>query len=180
MKALACELPATSGVPLRGPLEPLELRGGGSGSDCTGLVASISGTTVWRWLSEDAIRPFYHRSWIFPRAPDFAEKAGRVLDLYEGRWEGVALGDEEYVISADEKTSIQARRRLHPTLPAGEGRKTRVEHDEIERGGALAYRAAWDVHRAKLFGRCEAKNGIEPFGRLVDGGDERGALRLGG
>jgi len=32
----------------------------------------------------------------------------------------------------------------------------------------LAYLAAWDVHRARLFGRCETKNGIEPFGRLVE------------
>ena len=43
----------------------------------------------------------------------------------------------------------------------------RVEH-EYEREGALAYLAAWDVHRAELFGRCEKKNGIEPFGRLVE------------
>jgi hypothetical protein len=43
----------------------------------------------------------------------------------------------------------------------------RIEH-EYERRGALAYLAAWDVHRAKLFGHCEPKNGIEPFGRLVE------------
>jgi hypothetical protein len=131
-------------------------------------VAKISATTVWRWLSEEAIRPFYHRSWIFPRDPDFAHKAGRVLDLYEGRWEGEALGEGEYVISADEKTSIQARSRRHRSQPpAGEAQPMRVEH-EYERKGALAYLAAWDVHRAKLFGRCERKNGIEPFGRLVE------------
>jgi hypothetical protein len=163
VKAIACELPATSSVPLsRWSTEEVARE-----VIARGVVEHISGTTIWRWLSEDAIRPFYHRSWIFPRAPDFADKASRVLDLYEGRWEGVSLGEEEYVISADEKTSIQARRRPNPTLPAGEGRKTRVEH-EYERQGALAYLAAWDVHRARLFGRCEAKNGIEPFGRLVD------------
>jgi hypothetical protein len=163
VKAIACELPATSGVPLsRWSTQEVARE-----VIARGVVGHISGTTVWRWLSEDAIRPFYHRSWIFPREPDFADKASRVLDLYEGRWEGVALGDEEYVISADEKSSIQARRRPNPTLPAGEGRSTRVEH-EYERKGALAYLAAWDVHRARLFGRCEAKNGIEPFGRLVD------------
>jgi len=132
-----------------------------------GLVAEISGTTVWRWLSEDALRPFYHRSWVSPRDPDFAHKAGRVLDLYEGEWEGEPLGPEEYVISADEKTSIQARHRCQPTLPSAEQRLMRVEH-EYERKGALAYLAAWDVQRAKLFGRCEPKNGIEPFGRLVE------------
>jgi hypothetical protein len=163
VKAIACELPATSCVPLsRWSTQEVARE-----VIARGIVEHISGTTIWRWLSEDAIRPFYHRSWIFPRDPDFADKASGVLDLYERRWEGVALGDEEYVISADEKTSIQARRRSNPTLPAGEGRSTRVEH-EYERGGALAYLAAWDVHRARLFGRCEAKNGIEPFGRLVD------------
>ena len=163
VKALACELPATSGVPLS------RWSAGEVAREAIdrGLVAEISATTVWRWLSEDAIRPFYHRSWIFPRDPDFAHKAGRVLDLYEGRWEGEALGAQEYVISADEKTSIQARDRRHPTQPAGEERPVRVEHD-YQRRGALAYLAAWDVHRAKLFGRCEPKNGIEPFGRLVE------------
>jgi hypothetical protein len=163
VKAIACELPATSGVPLsRWSANELARE-----VASRGIVARISGTTVWRWLCEDAIRPFYHRSWIFPRDPEFAEKAFRVLDLYEGRWEGVPLGEEEYVISADEKTSIQARKRCHPTLPAITDAPMRVEH-HYERKGALAYLAAWDVHRAKLFGRCEAKNGIEPFGRLVD------------
>jgi DDE superfamily endonuclease len=80
---------------------------------------------------------------------------------------GKALGEDEYVVSADEKTSIQARCRCHPTLPPGGARVVRVEH-EYERGGALAYLAAWDVHQARLFGRCEPSTGIEPFGRLVE------------
>jgi hypothetical protein len=131
-----------------------------------GLVAEISDATIWRWLSDDAIAPWRHRSWIFPRDPDFETKAGRVLDLYAGRFEGRRLGRREYVVSADEKTSIQARRRCHPSLPPAPGRAMRVEF-EYERGGALQYLAAWDVHRAKLFGRCEPATGIEPFGRLV-------------
>lgn len=43
----------------------------------------------------------------------------------------------------------------------------REEHD-YTRGGAWTYLAAWDVHRAKIFGRCEAKGRIKPFDRLVD------------
>ena len=101
-----------------------------------------------------------------PRAPDFAAKAGVVLDLYGRRFAGRVLRPDEFVISADEKTSIQARCRCHPTLPPGRARVMRVEH-EYERGGALAYLAAWDVHRARLFGRCEPTTGIQPFGRLV-------------
>ena len=131
-----------------------------------GLVAQISGATLWRWLSQDALRPWRHRSWIFPRDPAFAAKAGRILDLYERRWQGLPLGPRDYVLCADEKTSIQVRRRRHPTLPPRPGRPMYVEH-EYERGGAWAYLAAWDVHRAKVFGRCEPKTGIAPFERLV-------------
>jgi len=131
-----------------------------------GLVASISGVTIWRWLAEDALKPWTHRSWIFPRAPDFEPKAARVLDLYAGEFEGHALTPDEFVVSADEKTSIQARVRRHPTVAANAHHPMLVEH-EYERGGALAYLAAWDVHRAKLFGRLEPTTGIAPFGRLV-------------
>ena len=70
------------------------------------------------------------------------------------------------MISADEKTSIQARLRRHPTAPPGPGRPARVEH-EYARGGAWAYLAALDVHHARVFGRCEAATGIVPFERLV-------------
>ena len=42
----------------------------------------------------------------------------------------------------------------------------RVSHD-YHRGGALAYLAAYDVHRAKIYGRCEATTGIKPFTALV-------------
>jgi transposase len=161
-KAIACELPATRGVPL-GRWSLAELR---TEVLATGLVEDVSTTTLWRWLAEDPIKPWQHRSWIFPRDPDFPTKAGLVLDLYQRRFAGQTLGADEYVLSADEKTSIQARCRCHPTLPPAAARAMRVEH-EYDRGGALAYLAAWDVHQAKLFGRCEPATGTAPFGRLV-------------
>jgi hypothetical protein len=162
VKALACELPVRQERPLaRWSVADLAAEARRSG-----LVATISESTIWRWLHADAIRPWQHRCWIFPRDPDFATKAGRILDLYAGSWEGQALRDDEFVLSADEKTSIQARVRRHPTSPPQPGRPMKVEH-EYTRGGALAYVAAWDVHRAKLFGRCEPKTGIAPFDRLV-------------
>ena len=162
VKAIACELPKESGQPLsrysrRDLVREVTRRG---------IAAKISGRTIWRWLDEDAIRPWQHRSWIFPRDPNFQAKAERVLDLYQGLWDRQPLGANDYAISADEKTSIQARIRLHPTLPPQPKETMRVEF-EYERGGALAYLAAWDVRRAKVFGRCESTTGIEPFGRLV-------------
>ena len=90
-----------------------------------------------------------------------------LLDLYARIFDGRRLSRREYVISSDEKTSIQARCRCHPSLPPGRSRMMRVEH-EYDRGGALAYLAAYDVHRARLFGRTEPSTGIEPFGRLVE------------
>lgn len=132
-----------------------------------GWVAEISGTTIWRWLSSDALCPWRHRSWIFPRDPLFLQKAGPILDLYQGLWEGKPLGSSDFVISADEKTGIQARRREHPSLPPAPSRPALIEH-EYERAGAWVYLVAWDVRRAKVFGRCEVKNGIQPFERLIE------------
>lgn len=132
-----------------------------------GLVARISESTVWRWLHDDAIRPWQHRCWIFPRDPQFQSKAARILDLYARCWQAKTLREDEFVISTDEKTSIQARIRKHPSLPTHAGETMRVEH-EYARGGSWAYLAALDVHRAKVFGRCESTTGIAPFERLVD------------
>ena len=137
IKALACELPSQQQVPLARWSVPEIARHAVQ----SGLVASISDTTVWRWLHQDAIRPWQHRCWIFPRDPDFAAKAGRLLDLYEGVWQDQPLREDEFVLSADEKTSIQARARIHPTQPPQSHGAMKVEH-EYERRGAWAYLAA--------------------------------------
>ena len=163
IKALACALPKERDL----PFSRLSHADIAREAVQRGVVASISGTTVWRWLSAEAIKPWSHRSWIFPRDAHFGEKASRLLDLYQGVWEGRPLGPDDYVISADEKTSIQARRRIHPGSAPAAGRCRRVEF-EYQRGGALAYMAAWDVRRAKVFGQCESTTGIESFRRLVD------------
>jgi hypothetical protein len=162
VKALACELPATHGLPLgrfsRAELHRLVVERG---------LSEASASTIWRWLHDDALKPWQQRSWIFVRDPRFAEKAGRVLDLYQRRFEGRRLRPDEYVICADEKTGLQALGRREPTLPPAPGQPCRVEF-EYRRNGTLAYLAGWDVHHANLFDRIEAKTGIEPFGRLVE------------
>jgi hypothetical protein len=128
IKALACELPSEQGVPLSRWSSAEIAREAVK----RGIVARISGATVWRWLGDDAIRPWNYRSWIFPRDPNFAAKAGPILDLYEGRWDGQLLEPGDFVVCADEKPSIQARRRKAPTLPAarGDGQKVGVSCHE--------------------------------------------------
>jgi len=163
VKALACQLPATHGAPLSKWSSP-ELA---TEVVKAGIADAISASTVRRILAADAIKPWQHRSWITMRDPQFATTAKRVLDLYQRIWDGEPLGEHDYVISSDEKTSIQARCRCHPTLPPGVSRSMRVEHD-YRRGGAVAYLAAYDVHRAKVIGRCEPTTGIVPFEALVE------------
>jgi transposase len=162
VKALACQLPAESGTPLARWSGPELARE----AVARGIADALSASTVRRWLTQDALKPWQYRSWIFIRDPQFRPRAARIMDLYAGVFDGVALSADEYVISADEKTSIQARCRCHPTLAPGQARAMRVNH-EYRRGGALAYLAAYDVHRAKVFGRCEATTGIVPFTNLV-------------
>jgi hypothetical protein len=164
VKSLACQLPAATGAPLSRWSAPELAR-----EAITRGVApeGISAATVRRWLTADAIKPWQYRSWLFPRDPDFATRAARVLDLYAGVWKGQPLAAGEYVISSDEKTSIQARCRCHPSLPPGKARTMRVNH-EYQRGGAISYLAAYDVHQARVFGRCAPATGIAPFMALVE------------
>ena len=162
IKAVACELPAQLDLPFsRFSIE--EVR---RAVVERGVVESISTTTLWELLHEDGLRPWNHRPWIFPRDPEFFAKGSRVVDLYERRWEGKPLGESDFVISADEKTSIQARRRKHSPTPPAPHRSARIEH-EYERKGALAYLAGYDVHRANVFGVCAETTGIAPFAKLV-------------
>jgi transposase-like protein len=160
--ALACALPAESGVPLSkwsGPDLAREVA-----ARC-GLAASAS--TIRRWLARDALKPWQHRSWISVRDPQFATRAAPVLDLYAGIWGGRPLGPDDYVICADEKTSIQARCRCHPTLPPGKPARCASSTTTI----AVVHWPTWppgDVRRGQVTGRCEDTTGIAPFARLVE------------
>ncbi len=137
--AVACERPADRHVPLSRY----------SLSEVTVEVANRLGaedlapsrSAIWRLLADDALRPWRYRYWIFPRDPRFLERAGPVLDLYACWWQGQPLWSDEYVLCADEKTSIQVRRRRPPSLPIGPHQAMRVEH-EYERAGVLQYLAA--------------------------------------
>jgi DDE superfamily endonuclease len=133
-----------------------------------GVVETVSASTVRRWLAADALKPWQHRSWISPRDPNFAVKAARVLDLYARVFDDEALGENDYVLSADDKPGVQARSRIHPSRPPGPGQRPMHVESEYRRHGTLAYLAAYDVHRAQVIGHCAPSTGIEPFSALVD------------
>jgi hypothetical protein len=161
VQAMACETVAETKLPLsRQSIADLTKRAQEA------LGRDISRSSVWRMLHEGAIKPWQHEHWIFPRDPAFEAKASPILDLYAGIWQGQPLGKKDYVLSSDEKTSIQARHRRHAEMPPEPAQRRRIE-TEYERRGALQYLAVWDVHRGIVMGRCEAKTGIKPFGRLA-------------
>jgi len=160
--ALACQLPAATGVPLSrwtAPELAAELA-------AQGLASPISPSSVLRILAEHPIKPWRYQSWVFPRDPDFAAKATVILDLYQGYYQGRRLRPGDQVVSVDAKPSIQARARCHPTGPPGRGRPVRVEH-EYQRAGALALLAALDVRTGKVFASTPATTGIAPFMALM-------------
>jgi transposase len=160
--ALACQLPATTGVPLSrwtAPELAAELR-------AQGLAGPISPSSVLRILAEHPIKPWRYQSWIFPRDPRFAAKATVILGLYQGYYQGKRLRPSDRVVCVDAKPSIQARARRHATGPPRRGRPAQVEH-EYERAGALALLAALDVHTGKVFASCPPATGIAPFMALM-------------
>jgi transposase len=160
--ALACQLPAATGVPLArwsGPELAAEITK-------AGLASPISPSSVLRILAEHPIKPWQYQSWISPRDPDFAAKATVILDLYQGYYQGKRLAPGDRILSVDAKPSIQARGRCRPTSPAGPGRLVRVEH-EYQRNGALALLAALDVRTGKVFASTPTTTGIAPFTDLM-------------
>lgn len=129
-------------------------------------LTHLSHTSLARILAENVLQPWRYRYWLFPRDPDFVAKACIILDLYAGFWEGQRLAADEYLLCADEKR-IQLLRRCHPGLPAMPGSEQRVEF-EYERLGTVAYLAAWDVFRAKVFGRVAPTASIATFNELLE------------
>jgi len=143
--ALACQLPAATGVPLArwtGPELVSELAS-------RRLTGPVSASSVLRILAEHPIKPWQYQSWLFPRDPDFAAKATVILDLYQGFYGGEPLRPGDRIVSVDAKPSIQARGRRHETSPPARGQPMQVEH-EYQRNGALALLAVLDVHTGQV------------------------------
>ena len=160
--ALACQLPAATGVPLSrwtGPELLAEVTRAGTGDE-------LSASSVLRILAEHPVKPWQYQSWISPRDPDFAARASVILDLYQGFYQGKRLRPGDRILSVDAKPSIQARGRCRPTSPARPGKPVRVEHEYV-RHGALALLAALDVRNGKVFASTPATTGIAPFMDLM-------------
>jgi transposase len=160
--ALACQLPAATGIPLSrwtGPELLAELTRAGTADQ-------LSASSVLRILAEHPVKPWQYQSWICPRDPDFEARAAVILDLYQGYCQGTRLQPGDRILPVDAKPSIQARGRCRPTAPAARGTPVRVEHEYV-RHGALALLAALDVRTGKVFASTPDTTGIAPFTDLI-------------
>jgi len=96
--------------------------------------------------------------------PDFWEKAADVCGLY------LNPPDNALVWSVDEKTGIQAKSRVNPTLPAVPGIPTRREF-EYRRHGTVVLFAALDVQQGNVEGwvsdSSKSDNFVEFLAQLV-------------
>jgi transposase len=154
--ALACSLPSTHGkVWKRWSGEKLA-----QVAVEQGLVSTISASTIRRWLRQDKIKPWRYHSWQHSTDPRFVEKATPVLDLYESA--PLLATQQEAVSCVEEKTSIQARQRLHETKAAVPGSPVQVA-DRYRRMGAIQLFCGLLVASGRTFTRCYARRCFADF-----------------
>lgn len=146
--ALACSRPRQKGL-------PLARWSAGEIARCLvalGIVARISANTIGRWLAQEKLRPWRFHNWqhiLDPKA--FLERARPILRLYERAQALLRKG--VWVVCTDEKTSIQARKREQPTVPAGPGHPVHIT-PRYERKGALQLFAGLSVADGQVYGMC--------------------------
>jgi transposase len=129
-------------------------------------LSKLAPSTVWEILERDALKPWQYRSWIFPRDPEFAARAGVVLDLYGRVYQGQPLHAQDFIFSGDEKPGLLLRSRCHPTVEPSPGHVGRQEF-EYRRHGTAVLLSLLEVGSGQVFHRTVPKNGIEPFKALL-------------
>ena len=125
---------------------------------------AISASQVWRICRALDLKPWQVESWMTSHDPDFWAKAGDVCGLYLNPPENVV------VWSVDEKSGMQAKSRVNPTLPAVPGIPVRREFEYRRHGTAVLF-AALNVHEGDVAGwvtdSTRSENFVEFLADLV-------------
>ncbi len=117
-------------------------------------LAQAVGTTqnlVFRVLRANGLKPHLTKTFKISNDPNFEDKLRDVVGLY--------LNPPEHalVLSADEKTSIQALDRTQPGLPIKKGRCGTMTHD-YKRNGTTTLFAAIDMAKGHVISTCMDKH----------------------
>lgn len=126
----------------------------------------LAPSTVWQILDRDALKPWQYRSWIFPRDPEFAARAGVVLDLYGRVYQDQPLTARDFIFSGDEKPGLLLRSRCHPTVVPSPGH-CGLQEFEYRRHGTAVLLSLMEIGSGRVFHRTVPKNGIVPFQALL-------------
>ncbi len=105
----------------------------------------ISASQVWRIFDALDLKPWQTTSWMTSKDPEFWVKAADVCGLY------LDPPLNAVVWSVDEKTGIQAKSRVNPTLPAVPGNGRRQEFEYRRHGTAVLF-AGLNVHDGTVAG----------------------------
>ena len=149
--ALACQLPAVTGVPLARWTGLAEVTRAGTGGE-------LSASSVLRILAEHPVKPWQYRSWIFPRDPCFEAKAAVILDLYQGYWQGKRLRPGDRILSVDAKPVHPGPR---PLPPHGPGRRPASPRESSTNTSATAPWPCWP-RSTWTPGKCSPPPGPPP------------------
>jgi transposase/transposase-like protein len=125
-----------------------------------GIVVSIATSTVWRWLKSERIKPWRFHAWMHRIDDNFVEKATPVLRLYAQAKFLLSAGF--WVVCVDEKTSIQARKGLHPNKAAGVEQPVHFAA-RYSRKGATHLFAALSVAEGLIYGGCRSRKTFLDF-----------------
>ena len=126
-----------------------------------GLDISLS--QVWRILRGMDIDLTRVRGWLNRRDdPEFWDRVRDVCGLYLN-----PPGENAVVLSIDEKTGIQAKRRIKADQPPSRGRVRRREF-EYRRNGTASLLAALDVHSGEVTGKIIDRNNSVTFCEFLE------------
>ena len=161
VSAIACSLPKQCQVPLsRWSRAELARR---VAQDPT--LPPISASTVGRWLKAERLRPWRYHAWQHIHDPvAFLQRAGPVLEAYIQAQALLRAGN--WLVSLDEKTSIQARQGEQPPRPAQPG-KPILSESRYHRRGARHLFAALSVADGKVYGTCRSRKCFVDFQAFV-------------
>lgn len=128
------------------------------------IVGSISPATIWRLLEQAAIKPHRWHYWLNSNDPQFEAKMQELVDLY---LQALAMYQRgEILLCVDEKTSIQALERKHPTILGSTGSITKIEHEYI-RHGTRCLTAGFEVATGQVLGMLTPNRPAEVFAEFV-------------
>jgi hypothetical protein len=155
VEAEACRPPEEVGVPVTHWSASL------LGEHVRAQGIDISDRTVGRILRDADLQPHRQKMYLTSQDEDFRKKRDDVLRVY------YETPPDEYIVSVDEKTGIQALERRHPDIPMQPGQPVRREFEYI-RHGTLCWMGAFDVRRGRPFGFVSCEHNGDTFVELLD------------